>query len=122
VVCLNLKGGGSNPNQYNSIITGYKRDSAHNVVVDIYDNVPLNLGTYPGYQFYPGYLYGSRCNYHPGFSYLTLWQDPECLVTITDISKNEVSGTFTAVVWRSWLGERIEITEGEFYMPRVYWY
>jgi hypothetical protein len=100
--------------QYNMIGTGYTATSNSNI--QVYNNSPVVVGTYSGYNINGGALVGALVGYQDdgGVSYT----NQSATITISEITSTTVRGTFSGVVEANGHPD-ITITNGEFRLQRA---
>jgi hypothetical protein len=110
-------GGGTN---YNLAITGNDGGSSH-VTLQALDTSPVSVGTYTGFTITTG-VEGALMTFHDpsGVDYDVDVSIPGTVATIviTEISANQVAGTFTATLGATGQAN-VSITEGSFRVARV---
>jgi len=110
-------GGGTN---YNVAITGNDAGSS-NVVLQAFDTSPVTTGTYTGFTVTTG-VEGALMTFHDpsGVDYDVDVSIPGTVatITITEISANQVAGTFSATLGATGYAN-VSVTEGSFRVARV---
>lgn len=110
-------GGGTN---YNLSITGNDAGASH-VTLQAFDTSPVGVGTYTGFTVTTG-VEGALMTFHDpsGVDYEVDVGIPGTVATIviTEISANQVAGTFTATLGATGQAN-VSVTEGSFRVARV---
>jgi hypothetical protein len=103
------------------VVDGYSKAGA-NANILVMDDKEITTGVYSDFEIFPTFQRGLVISWNTenGYSYNTTYQEKLGTIQITSITATEIKGTFSGELIDLVSQDEVTVTEGEFYVKRIY--